>query len=643
MTNDAVSYGSWSSPITADVVTADVFALSEPRIDGDDIYWIEGRPPNGRGVIVRWTNGTQSDVTPDPFDARSDVHCYGGGAYIVRDRVVYFVHYRDNQIYKQTPNRIAGLQLDWNAPVKLTALPASLFADLCVDSARRRLIAIREERPNGSATNAINTLVAIDTDTGAETTLDAGWDFYSSPALSPDGSKLAWLSWRHPNMPWTSTYLHIAEFDQAGALKNKQTVAGSDTESIFQPQWSPDGTLYFVSDRTTQFWNLYRWTGSGVQSVLSRRAEFGIPQWQFGHSTYAFASASTIIYSCNENGEWRLGRLDLGTGAAADYQKEFSVLFGVRATANTIVVGCSAHKQPAAIATVDINSGTPSPIKYSVAPAVFGKFQEHQFSEPKSIQFKTGKDEIAYAFFYPPRNDDWKPHTGEKPPLLVISHGGPTSATNSGLSLAVQFWTSRGFAVVDVNYRGSSGYGRSYREKLNGQWGVYDVDDCVAAAKHLAASGDVDGSKLAITGGSAGGYTTLCALTFRNEFKAGASYYGISDLSALAQGTHKFESRYMDSLIGPPGSPLYFQRSPINFVDKLSAPIIFLHGEKDPVVPPDQAFKMYSSLLGRKIPTCLLIFERERHGFREAAHKCRALESELLFYGMNLLRKPQYS
>jgi len=227
--------------------------------------------------------------------------------------------------------------------------------------------------------------------------------------------------------------------------------------------------------------------------------------------------------------------------------------------------------------------------------------------------------------------------------LLVMSHGGPTSATNAGLSLAVQFWTSRGFAVVDVNYRGSSGYGRSYREKLDGQWGVHDVDDCVAAAKHLETQGDVDGSKLAITGGSAGGYTTLCALTFRRDFEAGASYYGISDLEALAAGTHKFESHYMDSLIGPPGSPLYVQRSPINFVDKLSAPIIFLHGENDPVVPPEQAFKMYSSLLGRKIATCLLIFERERHGFKEAAHKRRALEAELLFYGMNLLRKPQYS
>jgi len=274
---------------------------------------------------------------------------------------------------------------------------------------------------------------------------------------------------------------------------------------------------------------------------------------------------------------------------------------------------------------------------------VFEKFQEHHFLEPKRIKFNTSNGGTAYAFFYPPKNDDWKAPDGEKPPLLVMSHGGPTSAANSGLSLSVQFWTSRGYAVVDVNYRGSTGYGRSYREKLNGQWGVYDVDDCIAAAKHLAANEDVDGSKLAITGGSAGGYTTLCALTFRNEFKAGASYYGISDLSALAKGTHKFESRYMDSLIGPPGSPLYFQRSPINFVANLSAPIIFLHGEKDPVVPPDQAFKMYASLLTRNIPTCLLIFERERHGFKEAAHKRRALESELLFYGMNLLRKPQYS
>ena len=642
MTNDPVSYGSWSSPITADVVTAHLIALSEPRVDGDDVYWIEGRPPSGRGIIVRWANGARSDATPDPFDARSDVHSYGGGVYTVHDRVLYFVHYKDNQIYKQTPDRVAGSQIEWNAPVRLTASSASLFADLCVDSCRKRLIAVREERLIAGATNAINTLVAIDADTGAETTLDAGWDFYSSPAVSPDGSKLAWLSWRHPNMPWASTYLNIAEFDAAGALKNKQMIVGSGTESLFQPQWSPDGTLYFVSDRS-QFWNLHRWTGSSVESVLPRQAEFGIPQWQFGQSTYAFASASTIIYSCNDNGEWKLGRLDLTTGSAADYPKKFSVLFGVRATASTIVVGYSTHNEPAAIATVDVHSGTPSPIQYSVPPAIFEKFQQHHFSKPKSIHFTTSNGDTAYAFFYPPRNDDWRAPNGEKPPLLVTSHGGPTSATNSGLRLSVQFWTSRGFAVVDVNYRGSTGYGRIYREKLNGQWGIYDVDDCIAAAKHLQASGDVDGEKLAITGGSAGGYTTLCALTFRNEFKAGASYYGISDLSALAQATHKFESRYMDSLIGPPDSPLYFQRSPIHFVGNLSAPIIFLHGERDPVVPPDQAFKMYASLLGRKIPACLLIFERERHGFREAAHKRRALEAELLFYGMHLLRQPQYS
>jgi len=626
------SFGSWTSPITADAVVAETGSLLEPRIDGDNIYWIEGRAlEKGRNVVVaRAADGTVRDITPSPFDARSQVYSYGGGAYAVNDSVVYFVNVGDNQIYQQ----VAG-----GAPAKITSHPNCLFSDICVDVRRNRLIAIREERPNGDVINAIHMLVAIDIATGREATLDSAYDFYSSPTLNADGSKLAWLSWRHPNMPWTSTYLNAANVDQAGTLTEKQVVQGG-SESLFQPQWSPDGRLYFISD-CTDFWNLYRWSASGVEHVLARDAEFGVPQWHLGLSTYAFLSQDVMIYSFVKNGTWRLGRLEIPTLTAHDYPAEFSSLSGVRASATMVVVRCATTTSPPAIATVDVSTGAVSPIKLLVPSDSLQRFQNY-FSTPQPIEFPTSDGDIAYAFYYRPYNPDWQAPSSEKPPLLVMSHGGPTAATESALDLSVQFWTSRGFGVLDVNYRGSTGYGRKYREKLYGQWGVVDVVDCISGAKFLVARGDVDGSKLAVRGGSAGGYTTLCGLTFHTEFAVGASYYGISDLVAIATETHKFELHYTDWLIEPfrPNSTLYHDRSPINFIQRLSAPVIFLHGKDDPVVPINQAQRMYSALQRRNIPTCLLIFQDEKHGFRQSAHLRQALEAELLFYSMNLTRAP---
>src|SRR6266516_5091194 len=542
------AFGSWNSPITADAVVQEAVSLAEPRLDGDAIYWIEGRPrEKGRNVVVRAAHGDIADVTPAPFDARSQVHSYGGGAYAVRDGgTVYFVHFCDNQLYRQAPNR---------PPAKLTSSPACLFADILIDAGRNRLIAVREERPNGDVVNAINTLVAVDLATGTETTLDSGWDFYSSPALSPDGNRLAWLSWRHPYMPWISTYLHVADFDATGALSsNRNTIAGGEKVSIVQPQWSPDGRLFFLSD-ATDFWNLYRCNGSSAEAVLPREAEFGAPQWQFGASTYAFVSAETMIYSFTRNGMWFLGRLDLPTLTASDYPAEFASIAGLRAAGKIVVMRCSTASSPLAIATLDIERGDVKPIQYSIPPASYEQFKPY-FSVPQSIRFPTDGGETAHGFFYAPHNPDWQAAASEKPPLIVKSHGGPTAATAAGLDLALQFWTSRGFAVLDVNYRGSSGFGRKYREKLYGQWGVADVADSIAGAKFLAGRGDADAGKLIVTGGSAGGYTTLCALTFHREFAAGASYYGVSDLVALATDTHKFESHYLDWLIEPyrPGS-----------------------------------------------------------------------------------------
>jgi dipeptidyl aminopeptidase/acylaminoacyl peptidase len=626
------AFGSWSSPITADAVVQEAVSLAEPRIDGDAVYWIEGRPrEKGRNVIVRARRGDVAEITPAPFNARSQVHSYGGGAYTVRDGTVYFAHFLDNQLYRQERGK---------PPSKLTSSPDCLFADIVIDAVRNRLIAVREQHPNGDVIHAINTLVAVDLGTGTETTLDSGWDFYSSPALSPDGKGLAWLSWRHPYMPWISTFLQVAELDAAGAVKSRRTVAGGEQVSIVQPQWSPDGTLFFISDKT-DFWNLYRWNGWAAEAVLPRDTEFGAPQWQFAASTYAFVSRGTLIYSFTRNGMWLLGRLELPTLSARDYPTEFASISGLRAAGGTVVMRCSSPSSAAAIATFDIETGKIDPIKYSVPPQSYQKFQPY-LSAPQSIRFPTEGGDTAYGFYYPAHNPDWQAGASEKPPLIVKSHGGPTSAATAGLDLSLQFWTSRGFAVLDVNYRGSSGFGRKYREKLNGQWGVADVADCVAGAKFLANRGDVDAGKLIVTGGSAGGYTTLCALTFHRDFAAGASYYGVSDLVALAVETHKFESHYLDWLIEPyrPGSVLYHDRSPIHFPDRLSAPVIFLHGHDDPVVPLDQAERMFSALRARGIATCLLVFEGEKHGFRQSEHIRRALESELLFYGMNLLRVP---
>ncbi|MDA9466346.1 S9 family peptidase [Bradyrhizobium sp. CCBAU 53415] len=627
------SFGSWSSPITADAVVAETGSLSEPRVDGDDIYWIEGRPlEKGRNVVVtRSADGAIRDITPPLFNVRTQVYSYGGGSYAVRNNAVYFVNFDDNQVYQQ----IAG-----GPPTRITSNPNCFFADICVDIGKLRLIAIRESRPNGDAIKAIHDLVAIDIATGREVTLDSGSDFYSSPTLNSDGSKLAWLSWQHPNMPWISTYLNVASVDQTGGLTAKQVVQGGGSDSLFQPQWSPDGTLYFISDRT-DFWNLYRWSPSGVEGILTRDAEFGVPQWNLGLSTYAFMSQEVMIYSFVQNGTWRLGRLEIPTLAAHDYPMEFSSLSGVRASASTVVLRYATMTSPPAIATIDVNTGAILPIKLLVSPGSLHEFEDY-FSTPQPIEFPTADGDIAHAFYYCPINPNWQAPPSERPPLLVKSHGGPTAATESTLDLSVQFWTSRGFAVIDVNYRGSTGYGRRYREKLYRQWGVIDVADCISSAKFLAARGDVDDRKLAVTGRSAGGYTTLCGLTFHTEFAAGASYFGISDLVAIATETHKFELHYTDWLIEPfrPDSKLYHNRSPINFTQQLSAPVIFLHGKDDPVAPINQAEKMYSALQRRNIPTSLLIFQDEKHGFRQSAHLRQALEAELLFYSINLTRAP---
>ena len=430
-------------------------------------------------------------------------------------------------------------------------------------------------------------------------------------------------------MPWNGTELWVSELNADGSLGRLERVAGGIDESVVQPEWSPDGALYFVSDRTG-WWNLYRWHDRHIEPLCEMKADFGRPQWVFGMSTYAFESAGCIICAYTKQGTWRLASLDTSTGKIQLIKVPYTDIRSLRALSGQAVFIAGSSTEPPSIVKLDLATRRVEVLRRSSNVKVDAEY----LATPKAIEFPTERELTAHAFFYAPRNREYTGPSGEQPPLLVISHGGPTAATSTTLSWGVQYWTSRGIAVLDVNYGGSSGYGRAYRQRLNGQWGVVDVDDCVNGARYLVKIGEVDGNRLAIRGGSAGGYTTLCALTFRDLFRAGASYYGVSDLEALTKDTHKFESHYLDRMIGPypERRDLYRKRSPIHFVDRISCPIIFFQGREDKVVPPSQAELMVEALREKRLPVAYVSFEGEQHGFRRAENIKRALDAELYFY-----------
>jgi dipeptidyl aminopeptidase/acylaminoacyl peptidase len=502
------------------------------------------------------------------------------------------------------------------------------YADGKFDQLRSRIIYVREDHTGPG--EAVNTLVGIGLEQGGVgEVLVSGSDFYSSPRLSPDGSKLAWLSWNHPNMPWDGTELWVADIAESGTLEGAQLVAGSTEESIFQPEWSPDGVLHFVSDRNG-WWNLYRWSGGEAEPLLEMEAEFGAPQWLFGWKRYDFESAEKIICTYKQMGSSHLARLDTGSKQLELIETPYSTIWEVWVRSGEAVFIAGSPTEPSSVVKLDLESHQIEVLRRGREVTIDAGY----FSMPESIEFPTEGGRTAYAIYYPPRNQDFTGPQDEKPPLVVMSHGGPTGSTSTVLDYDIQYLTSRGIAVVDVNYGGSTGYGRKYRERLDSEWGVVDVDDCVNAAKYLADRGIVDGDKLAINGGSAGGYTTLAALTFRDVFSAGASHFGISDLETMTQDTHKFESRYLDRLVGPypERADIYRERSPIHFIDQLTTPIILLQGLEDEIVPPDQSEKMFEAVRAKGIPTAYLPFEGEQHGFRKAENVKRALEAELYFY-----------
>ncbi len=613
-------YGSWPSAITADLVAEDAVGLSQPRLDGSDLYWIEARPEeDGRKVIVRQNNrGTVSDVLPEGFNARTRVHEYGGGDYCVHEGTVWFSNFTDQRLYR----------VDRDAdPTPVTPAPDDpgtlRYADGVVTPDGAWVICVRESH---TGDEVVNDLVAVPADGGDVVVLTSGRDFYAHPRLDPDGQKLVWLEWDHPNMPWDGTELHEATLADGPDLTGVRSVAGGEDESVFQPEYDPTGTLYFVSDRTG-WWNLYREVeGDELEALYPSSSEFGLPLWQLGYSTYAFLDDGRIAASRFEEGADRMFILDTeGRRAEPVDLSHTSLSYVVAGDDHIVFVGASPWEPPALL-EFDVETETVTPIRYSTDEFI----EPSLISIPEAIEFPTDDGETAHAVFYPPTNPEVDPPEDELPPLIVEIHGGPTSHRDSGFDISGQFWTSRGFGLVEVNYRGSTGYGRAYREALDGQWGVYDVEDAIAAARFLVERGDADPERLIIRGGSAGGFTALLTLTTDDTFAAGASYYGVADVRELVAHTHKFESRYIEHLMDP---SVMEERSALSHVDGLSVPVILFQGAEDEVVPPEQAEVIVGALREKELPHTYLLFEDEQHGFRRSSTIRRCLEAELSFYG----------
>lgn len=615
-------YGSWKSPITADRMLAGAVGLGGVFGIGDDLFWTESRPSEGgRTALVRLRpGGSPEDLLAAPWSARSRVHEYGGGALIVGAGRVFFSNDRDRRIHE--------VPLSAGEPRPVTPESTWRFADGEVDAPRDRLLAVGEDHAEAGH-EPRNCIVAIPIAGGPPEVLVAGHDFYAAPRLSPDGSQLCWLAWQHPNMPWQETELWVAALDDAGTPKDPVRVAGGTGESIFQPSWSPDGVLHFVSDRSG-WWNLYRREKNQDRALAARDAEFGRPQWAFGISTYDFVDSNTILATYGVGGTWHLARIDIGSGALTDIDAPYVDFGGPTVIGgHAYFVGASVAK-PAELVALDLKTNERRVLRRSLDLDL----GEEWVSVAEAVEFASG-DRTAHAFYYPPTNPDFAAPEGELPPLRVRSHGGPTGATDPSFKLPIQYWTSRGFAVLDVNYAGSTGYGRPYRDLLAGTWGQLDVEDCVNGASQIASRGLADPKRLTISGGSAGGYTVLCALTFHDVFRAGASHYGIGDLGALADDTHKFESRYTDWLVAPwpEGKQIYRARSPLFHTDQLSCPVIFFQGGEDRVVLPNQAEEMVQALRDKGLPVAHVVFPDEGHGFRKADNIKRALEDELAFFG----------
>ena len=621
------TYGNWPSPITADMLTQQSAKISEPQACGEEVFWLESRPAEkGRNALVQASaDGIHKEILSAPHSVRTRAHEYGGASYLVTGEYIFCVLDADQRIYMidRTSNELRALSPEGNYR----------YADFCWDKTRRRFICVREDHTLANHERHIeerSELVAIDL-AGQIKVLVTGADFYSNPRLNSTDNTLSYLCWNHPQMPWDGTECHCARIDSAGDVIHTHLIAGSKTESIFQPQWSPRDELFFVSDRNN-WWNIYRHSFNRAdectECIYEMPAEFATPQWVFGMSTFGFLNDNEIFCCFSQDGQWSIGTIQLEQKTLRKIPNEFKDISGV----------CCNNQQAYFLAASTTQSN--SLYRFSdnqitrLLPAKNNNLTGEDIAQPEPISFKTSDGELAHGFYYAPQNKQVRVSANALPPLIVMCHGGPTGATETSLNMKIQFWTSRGFAILDVNYRGSTGYGRQYRDRLKNNWGITDVIDVCSGAQYLIDRGLVDKNKIAIRGSSAGGYTVLAALTFSHNFKAGASLYGIGDLEALARDTHKFEARYLDALVGeyPAQKSVYQERSPINHIEKLNCPVIFLQGLKDKVVPPSQAEAMVQALTSKGIKTAYVTFAEEGHGFRQAENIQQAIEAELRFY-----------
>ncbi len=614
-------YGSWKSPVSGTSLTQSSLRLGQLQIDGTKIFWTEGRPAEKGRTALMMRDGGQApqELSHPDWDVRTRAHEYGGGAFLVDHSRIFYVENHDQQIYEILEN---------GDRQRLTNNPNFRYADMILDSKRHQLFVVGEDHSNPEA--VANMLLRIPLDgEGKQVVVASGHDFYSNPQLSPDGNQLAFLSWDHPNMPWDATQLWLGKLNELGDMNQLHSVAGADEESIFQPLWDPDGTLYFISDRSG-WWNIYKYSDENIRTVLDLDAEFGLPQWIFGMSTYAVLEPGMLVANYRDLSGSHLVQIDVKQGVIDTLAVPYTDLDQVKGVGSLITFIGSTAEKPSAMVSMDVESKTITILRNATETHL----KADNISKPELISFEPRAGDTTYAWFYAPKNPLYKAPKDEKPPLIVLSHGGPTAYSPGVFSLIIQYWTTRGYAIVDVNYSGSTGFGRKYRERLNGSWGIRDVEDCSSAAFYLAQRGDVDPDRLIIKGSSAGGYTTLAALTFTDVFKAGASYYGIGDLELLAKDTHKFESRYLDHLVGeyPKEIQTYLDRSPIQHTDQLDCPVIFLQGLDDPVVPPNQAEIMVTALQEKGIPVAYVPFVGESHGFRQASTIVKAIESECYFY-----------
>ena len=665
---DICAYGAWTSPIAPQALAEGARKIEQIRLDVASVVWVESRPEEGgRGAVMRWTEDAGAeDVTPRWYNARSLVNSYGGGAMAVQSGTIVFTQFapeafpktKDQRVYRQDIGKL---------PVPITPAVAASYADFEIDAANGVVYAVMEEATvltNGQATQ---TLVALDmAGERMPHILASGSDFYAAPRLSPDGRKLAWITWNYPSMPWEGTQLWMAEIDPSGKLRAARKIAGDPAEqvdpmpnpvlqrlirysdtSIIQPVWSPDGQLYAVSDQVEvagdRWANICRVDGETLTPVTREAAEFAGPAWQLGGASFGFASEGEIIAAITRDGIWSLVRVDTATGHVATIETPFTSIRQLQVSRGAVVFLAGSFSQPSGIYRMDLATeviqlirSTGPPLEDAVADCL---------ATPRTITFPTGEGGTtkAHAFHYPPRNPRFSGPQDEKPPLIVMIHGGPTAAATATLDLTIPFFTSRGFAVVDVNYRGSTGFGRAFRRAIYGGWGKVDVEDCISAVNALVAEGLADPHRIVSRGGSSGGYTTLALATFTDLLSAAASYYGISNLEMIAKITDKLEAHYAELLLGPypSASKLFRARSPLYHADRIDCPIIMFQGLDDPVVPPEQARVLIDAMDARKLPHASKFYEGESHGFRKAASIIGSLEEELSFYGTFLGFTPQ--